>query len=257
VLDALAALDPLEAALVLLAGLAAGTINTIVGSGTLITFPTLVAVGLTPVQANVTNTVGLCAGSVTGAWGYRRELAGNRRLVTVLSVVGVLGGAAGAVLLLVLPARAFNAIVPVLIGLGCLLVVVQPMLRRRLAQRRDTEPPRIGPLLVSGMALSSTYGGYFGAAQGVLHIALLTTLAHLRVQAANAAKNVISGLVNLTAAVLFALVSDVQWVLALVVAVGAALGGVLGARVGRRLPDWLLRLVIVVVGVVAIVSFVR
>jgi uncharacterized membrane protein YfcA len=252
----------LEALAIVAAGIAAGIINTVVGSGTLITFPALLAVGYPPVLANVTNTVGLTPGSVAGALGYRRELAGQRRRLVVLGAVSVVGGLVGGLLLLVLPAAAFRAIVPILIGLACVLVVLQPRLSRRVAARREARqaqsPSRRahrdgGPLLQVGVLGSGMYGGYFGAAQGVLLLALLGVFLDEDLQRINAAKNVFAGLVNATAALLFIVVADVAWAAAGLIAIGATVGGLLGARIGRRLPPAVLRVVIVVIGVVAIV----
>ncbi len=241
-----------ESLLVLFAGLVAGTINTIVGAGTLVTFPVLLAVGLPPVTANVSNTVGLVPGSFSGAWGYRRELAGQGRRLAWLCAAAVVGGLTGGVLLLVLPSAAFDAVVPVLILTGCVLVVAQPALARRLAKpgRHGGRAP--GPVLWSGIFATSVYGGYFGAAQGVLHVALMSILVGESLQRANAAKNVLAALVNLTAAALFVLVAEVAWWHAALVAVGSTVGGQLGAAVGRRLPSALLRAVIVVIGVAAV-----
>jgi uncharacterized protein len=157
----------LEIAAVLLAGVAAGTINTVVGSGTLITFPTLLALGVPPVTANVSNTVGLVPGSLSGAVGYRRELAGQRARLLRLASASVLGGIVGAVLLLVLPSSAFDAIVPVLIGIGVLLVVTGPAIQRRVAARHEARGgiPDHGAVWVwPAVAGAGVYGGYFGAA---------------------------------------------------------------------------------------------
>jgi uncharacterized membrane protein YfcA len=243
-------------AAVLLAGVAAGTVNTIVGSGTLITFPVLLAIGFSPVLANVSNTVGLTPGSASGALGYRAELTGQRRRLTVLGVASVLGGLAGAVLLLTLPAAAFRAIVPVLIGLSLVLVLFQPRLAGRFAAQPDSgaddRPPRVGARLVAGVFGSGVYGGYFGAAQGVLLIALMGVFLREDLQRINAAKNVLAGLVNGTAAVVFVLVADISWEAVALIAVGSVAGGQLGARIGRRLPSPLLRALIVVVGLAAI-----
>jgi uncharacterized membrane protein YfcA len=241
---------------VLLAGVAAGTVNTIVGSGTLITFPVLLAVGYPPVLANVSNTVGLTPGSVSGALGYRAELRGQRRRLTVLGVASVLGGLVGAVLLLTLPSSAFRAIVPVLIGLSLLLVVFQTRLAERYARptapAADGATPGVGARLVAGVFGSGVYGGYFGAAQGVLLIALMGVFLREDLQRINAAKNVLAALVNGTAAVVFVCVADIAWQAAALIAVGSVAGGQLGARIGRRLPAPLLRALIVVVGLAAI-----
>ena len=248
-----------EAAAVLVAGVAAGMINAVVGSGTLITFPTLVAFGVPPVTANVSNTIGLAPGSAAAAWGYRRELAGQRGRLIRLGVASVLGALTGAVLLLVLPAEAFDMIVPVLVAIGCLLVILQPWISRKLADRR-TQPlhPHYGSWVTPPLIyLAGVYGGYFGAAQGVLLVAILVITLDDTMQRANAAKNVLAGLVNAVAAVFFIAVADVAWTYALIVAVGSVIGGLLGAHVGRRLPPLLLRIVIVMVGVVAVVMLLR
>jgi uncharacterized protein len=244
---------PLDTAGVLLAGVAAGTINTVVGSGTLVTFPALLAVGLPPVTANVTNTVGLVPGSVAGAWGYRTELAGQGRRLRWLGAVSVLGALVGAMLLLRLPAGAFRAIVPVLIVVACVLVVIQPWLARRAARRHEGRLRTGGPLLSTGVFGSGIYGGYFGAAQGVLLIGLMGSLLDEDLQRVNGAKNVLAGVVNLTAGVVFAATAHVWWGTAALVAAGATLGGVIGARIGRRLPPVALRGIVVAVGIVAIV----
>jgi uncharacterized membrane protein YfcA len=247
-------------AAVFLAGIAAGAINTVVGSGTLITFPTLVAIGLPPVTANVSNTLGLVPGSLSGAIGYRRELSGQRDRLVRLGAASVLGGITGAVLLLVLPAKAFQAIVPVLIALGCVLVVVQPAISRRVADRaeaRGIERPEHGAawvwVLVFGAGI---YGGYFGAAQGVLLMAILGIGLTETMQRNNATKNVLAMLVNLVAAVVFVFVAHMNWAAAGLIALGSVIGGQIGATVGRRLPAWALRGFIVVVGVAAITQFV-
>src|ERR1700704_3964976 len=157
-----------------LAGLGAGTINTVVGPGSLITFPTLLAFGYPPVVANVSNTVGLVPGSVSGAWGYRKELAGQGRRLVRLGIASGIGGLSGALLLLVLPASAFKAIVPALIILACLLVIFQPAITRRLEERGRKAPPADGGLLLlAGLFGAGLYGGYFGAAQGVLLLGIM------------------------------------------------------------------------------------
>jgi uncharacterized protein len=244
---------------IFLAGIAAGTINTVVGSGTLITFPTLLAFGVPPVTANVTNTVGLVPGSLSGAIGYRRELGGQLPRLLRLGAASVLGGITGAVLLLVLPDQAFQAIVPVLIGVGLVLVILQPRISRRVAARaesRGVERPQHGAAWVWLLVyVAGVYGGYFGAAQGVLLMAILGVGLTETMQRNNATKNVLAMLVNLVAAVVFIFVADVDWTVAALIAVGAVIGGQIGATVGRRLPAWALRAFIVVVGVAALVQF--
>jgi uncharacterized membrane protein YfcA len=266
-----------EAIVLLLAGLAAGTINTVVGSGSLITFPTLLAFGYPPLLANVTNNVGMVPGGLSGAYGYRAELRGQRHRVTVLGTASLCGGLTGAILLLVLPATAFKAIVPVLIVIALVMVIIQPKLGEWVAARQarrdnggnggaQSHPASfrgedlnngggtVGPVLWVLVALTGVYGGYFGAAQGVLLIGLLGIAFTDGLQRVNAAKNVLAGLVNGIAAVVFIALSHVAWGAAALLAVGSMLGGQVGARVGRRLPPWGLRLVIVFVGIAALVK---
>lgn len=243
------------ASAVFAAGIAAGTINTIVGSGTLVTFPTLLALGVPPVTANVSNTLGLVPGSASGAWGYRRELSGQRRRFLWLAPATCLGGIVGALLLFALPSSAFRAIVPVLIGVGVLLVIVGPSVNRRLqARRAGTARHR---WLWPAMFGNGIYGGYFGAAQGVIMMALFTVGIDDDLQRLNALKNVLSALVNGVAAVVFLFSGAMDWRVAGLLAAGSLIGGQIGATVGRRLPPLLLRAVIVVVGVSAMVTFAR
>ncbi len=248
----------LEALTVLVAGVVAGTINAVVGSGSLITFPTLLGLGFNPVVANVTNTVGLVTGSASGAIGYRRELEGQRSRLLRLGVAATVGGLAGAVLLLNLDEEVFEAVVPVLIALGCVLVVLQPRISAWMRARREEGPRRAHGswLVIVGILLASVYGGYFGAAQGVIYMAVLGLGLDESLQRLNATKNVLAALVNGAAAIFFAFAAEVEWWAAAALAVGSTIGGFLGASVGRRLPDWLLRGFVVVVGVAAIVSFV-
>lgn len=244
-----------EALAVFVAGVAAGTINTIVGSGTLVTFPTLLALGYPPVLANVSNTVGLVPGSLSGAIGYRRELTGQRDRLIRLGVASLLGGITGAVLLLQLPSSFFDAIVPVLIGLGCVLVLIQPWVARHV-QPPDHAPAH-GSLWVWGFVyLAGVYGGYFGAAQGVLLIAIMGLGLSETMQRINATKNVLALLVNGVAAVVFIAVSDVSWNAAGLIAVGSVIGGQIGATVGRRLPASVFRAFVALVGAAAIVKLV-
>ena len=248
----------LAAAAILLAGLAAGLINTVVGSGTLITFPTLIALGIPPVTANVSNTIGLVPGSVSGAVGYRRELRGQRTRVLRFSVASLIGGLAGALLLLVLPAAAFAAIVPVLILLGLVLVVFQPRISAWVARRHDAAGglPEHGAWWVwPSVLLAGVYGGYFGAAQGVLLMAILGIGVDEGLQRLNAVKNVLAAVVNGVAGLLFVVVAHVDWRVVALIGVGSVVGAQLGATVGRRLPAPVLRVAIVVVGVVALGSF--
>jgi uncharacterized membrane protein YfcA len=246
-------------AAVLLAGVAAGTINTVVGSGTLITFPTLLAFGVPPVTANVSNTIGLVPGSASGAWGYRRELHGQRGRLLRLGSASAIGGVGGAALLLGLPPEAFDTIVPALILLGVVLVVFQPLIARRVADRaaRNGGVHEHGAVWVWVLVmLTGVYGGYFGAAQGVLLMAVLGIGIQDSLQRLNGTKNVLAGLVNGIAALVFIVVADVDWLIVALIAAGSVVGGQVGATVGRRLPPLALRLVIVAVGLVAVITFV-
>jgi uncharacterized membrane protein YfcA len=240
-------MSPLEAIGILAAGLAAGTINTIVGSGSLITFPTLLAFGYAPVVANVSNTVGLVPGSLSGAIGYRRELAGQRGRAIRLGMAALAGGLTGGLLLLALPASAFERIVPILILGAVALMAIQPQLSRAMGERRAAGQEHTLPLVVT-IYLTGIYGGYFGAAQGVIMMALLSTFLPEDLQRLNALKNVLAVLINGVAAVLFIAAAPVAWPAAILIAVGAIAGGQVGALVGRRLPASTLRLAIIVLG---------
>jgi uncharacterized membrane protein YfcA len=236
-----------------LAGLAAGAINTVVGSGTLITFPVLLAFGYSPVTANVSNTIGLVPGSLSGAVGYRRELEGQRRRMLRLGTASLLGGATGAVLLLVLPASAFKAIVPVFIAIALVLVVLQPRLNRLLAQRQISRENEGGRWTPVGVYAAGVYGGYFGAAQGILLLGMLGVALPQDLQRTNALKNVLTAIVNGVAGIYFVFAAHVEWAPAGIIAGASIVGGQIGAHYGRRLHPAVLRGVIVVVGVTAIV----
>ncbi len=247
-----------EVLAIAMAGLLAGAINTVVGSGTLITFPVLLAFGYAPVTANVSNTVGLVPGSLSGALGYRRELAGQRGRVVRLGAASVLGGITGAALLLVLPAAAFKAIVPAFIAIALLLVVVQPRVSALLAKRRPLGPERRRGGVLTPLALYAVgiYGGYFGAAQGILLLGILGLALRQDLHRTNALKNVLAGLVNGVASVIFIVAAHVEWGPAALIACGSIVGAQLGARYGRKLPPSALRSLIVVVGIAAIVRLV-
>jgi uncharacterized membrane protein YfcA len=237
----------LHALIIVAVGLVAGTVNTIVGAGSLLTFPTLLALGYPAVLANVTNTVGLISGSVSGAVGYRRELSGQTRRIVLLVPVVVVGTVIGAILLLALPGSAFRHVVPVLILLSVVLVLVQPAVaRRRAAQGRRAEHP--GPLLQAGTFLTSIYGGYFGAAQGVVLLGLFGITLDDDMQRLNAAKNVVAAVINAVGALFFIATTSVAWKVAGLLFVGSTVGGQLGAVVGRRLPPEVLRVTIAIVG---------
>jgi uncharacterized protein len=235
------------------AGLAAGTINTVVGSGTLITFPVLLAFGYAPVTANVSNTIGLVPGSVSGAIGYRRELAGQARRAVRLGAMSVAGGITGAVLLLVLPSAAFKDIVPVFILAALVLTLLQPRVSRRLARREVDLERRGGALVPLALFVTGVYGGYFGAAQGIMLLAILGVALTQSLQRTNALKNVLAGSVNGVSGLVFVFAAHVDWAPAGIIACSSIAGAQLGARYGRRLPPAALRATIVAVGVFAIV----
>jgi uncharacterized membrane protein YfcA len=237
------------------AGIVAGAINAVVGSGTLFTFPVLLAFGYAPVVANVSNTVGLVPGSAAGAVGYRDELHGQTRRTLRLSAASLSGGIIGGVLLLTLPASAFKAIVPAFIIIALLLIVFQPRINAALARVRRSSHQRehAGPLTSLGVFVAGIYGGYFGAAQGILLIAILSLGIDDDLQRINALKVVLAGLVNLIAGIIFVFAAHVAWGAAGLIAAGSIVGGIIGARGGRRLPASALRALIVAVGIFAIV----
>ncbi|MEV0927334.1 sulfite exporter TauE/SafE family protein [Streptomyces spongiicola] len=250
-----------EAVAIFVAGTAAGTINTIVGSGTLITFPVLLATGLPPVTATVSNALGLIPGSISGAIGYRAELAGQRSRILRLGLAALAGGLAGAMLLTLLPPTAFETVVPVLVTLALVLVVLQPRISaavQRRRERRGTGAPHSdgGPLLLTALLAASVYGGYFTAAQGIIYLSLMGILIDDSLQRINATKNVLAAIVNSVAALFFLFVAHFDWTAVLLIAVGSAIGGQVGARIGRRLPPVALRTFIVIVGTAAVVQLV-
>ncbi len=244
-------LGPLEALAIFAAGIGAGTINAVVGSGTLITFPVLIGLGYAPVTANVSNNIGLVPGAVAGSWGYRRELRGQRRRVRSLAGFSAAGAVCGAVALLELPASTFEAIVPVFIAVALVLVVMQPRLTKRL-EGREAGSPHGGAGMRAMVFGTGIYGGYFGAAQGIILISLLSLGLREHLQRANALKNVLAMLVNLVAGLIFVFAAHVNWGVAGLIAAGSVVGGYLGARYGRRLDPAALRVLIVVVGIAAI-----
>jgi uncharacterized protein len=251
----------LEALVVVLAGIGAGTINTIVGSGTLITFPTLLLLGVPPITANISNNIGLVPGSLTGSIGYRKELVGAGPDLRRLAPMSFLGAVLGAALLLVLDPKLFSAIVPVLILVGLVLVLAGPRLSAWSARRRSegTASARGHDLAMQGGTFGAgVYGGYFGAAQGIILMGVLGALSAHPLQRLNGYKNVLATIVNAVAATVFILVArdKIDWLVVLLIAVGATIGGVVGSTVGRRLPPPVLRGVIVVIGLVAVVKLV-
>ena len=247
--------------LIVLAGFAAGAINALVGSGTLITFPTLVALGYPPVTSTMSNAVGLVAGSVSGTWGYRTELDGQWDRLRWQIPASLVGAALGAYLLLHLPETVFAEVVPALLVLALLLVLVGPRIQswaRRRAEQAGRSPEHVTParmaVLVIGTFVIGVYGGYFTAAQGILLVGVMGALLPESVQRMNAAKNLLALLVNIVAAVSYTLVAfdRISWLVAGLIAGGSLIGGWLGARYGRRLSPNALRATIIVVGLIGL-----
>lgn len=245
----------MQAVAIAAAGMAAGGVNAMMGSGSLITFPTLIAFGYAPVTANVSNNVGLVPGSIAGAYGFRRELAGQRRRARTLAAGSALGGLTGATLLLTLPSSVFDAVVPVLVLTACVAMVLQPRLARWVASRRPDDAHDVGPAALAAVFLTGVYGGYFGAAQGVILLALLAVLVPDELKRSNALKNVLAGTVNGVAAVIFVVFAEVDWAVVALIAGGAIVGGTLGAKVGRHIPPAVLRTLVVVLGVAVAIRF--
>ena len=243
-------MSPLEAALIVAVGAAAGTVNTVVGSGSLITFPTLLALGYPALTANVSNTVGLFPGTVSGSIGYRAELVGQLPRALILGSAALVGSLCGGLLVLALPPTSFERVVPFLILVACGLVAFQEHLSMWLTHHRERASRRPSALLLGGVFVTGVYGGYFGAAQGVILIALLGILLNDDLQRLNALKNVLSAAASGAAALLFVVAGPVAWLPALLLAVGAIAGGQAGAVLARRMRPDLLRIVIVVVGLV-------
>ena len=250
-------MTPWAALAIFAAGLAAGTINVIVGSGSLITFPTLLALGYPPVLANVSNNVGLVPGSASAVVAYRRELEGQRSRLVKLGAASLTGGITGAVLLLALPSSVFKAAIPVLVLLATVLMAVQPRVSAWLAARGERHIHGGAPLLI-GVFLTGIYGGYFGAAQGVILISLLAIFIDDGLQRLNGTKNFLALVVNGVAAIVFILSTHIDWTVAALIAAGSIIGGQLGGHYGRRLRADILRVCIVVVGLgVSITLFVE
>ena len=239
-----------EAIAVLVAGFAAGGVNTIVGSGSLITFPTLLAVGFPSVVANVSNSVGLVPGGISGAIGYRRELRGQWRRVGILAIGTTAGAIVGGILLLQLPESVFDAVVPILILLACVLMAI----KRTPEQHAAAEHTGAG---TAASFATGIYGGYFGAAQGIILMSLLRFCFPDDLQRLNAIKIVLTATANGVAAVLFIFVADVAWDAAALIAAGSVVGAAVAARYGRRIPSEVLRWMVVIGGgIVALILLV-
>lgn len=254
------------ALLIALAGMAAGAINAVVGSGSLITFPTLVGLGLEKIPANITNNTGLVPGSFSAVHGYRRELSGQGASIRKLAPLSVAGALLGATLLLALPTSVFDGVVPFLVLLGVVLVAAAPLVQAR-ARRRNAaldaagvaRSDRLPVWLLLGVAATGVYGGYFGAGQGVILTGVLGMGIHDDLRRVNALKNLLAAAANTTALVVFLAVraSAINWPAAAIIAVASTLGAQIGSTVGRRVPQPLLRGLIVVVGLFVSVRLLR
>jgi uncharacterized protein len=235
-----------DAAAVAAAGAAAGAANSIAGGGSLITFSTLVALGLPQLSANVTNTVGLIPGAVSGTLGYADTLGGQRRRILEVAIPTVAGAVLGTILLLVTPNDTFEVIVPGLVAACCLLLLFQPRLVVIMTHAGNEH----SPLLAGGLVAAGAYGAYFGAAVSILLLALLTLFVAEGVQRLNGIKILLAGLTNLVAAFAYVFLAPVRWPYAVVMMAATLVGGISGARLARRVSGDALRVGIACVGLV-------
>ncbi|HWH28251.1 MAG TPA: sulfite exporter TauE/SafE family protein [Mycobacteriales bacterium] len=242
--------------LVLLGGVAvlAGGVNSVAGGGTLLLFPALIAAGLSPLAANVTSTTAVWPGYVGTAAGYREELRGQGTELRALGATALVGGGLGAALLLTTDEAVFESVVPFLVLAAAALLAVQPRLSRLVGRLPGYAGAHRSPLLHAVVLLAAVYGGYFGAALGVVLLAVLAVFLARGLQEVNALRGAVALLVNTVALVAFALFGPVHWVAVAVTAPAAVAGGYLGARVARRLPVPVLRWTVVAVGVAVAVA---
>lgn len=246
-----------DAVAIVLAGAGAGVLNAVVGAGSLLTFPTLLLLGHPPVLANVSNTVGLVPGAVMASYGYRHTLKGRGPTVLRLLTATTSGALLGGVLLVVLPGRTFEVVVPWLLVLAAVLAALQPRIAAAIAARRAARgvptvgEGRAGPAVLAGILVTGVYGGYFGAAQGVMLLVVLGLALGGPLNGLNGVKNVLGGTANLVSGLLFVAITEVDWTVAGLLAAGSTIGGGLGGRYGRRLPSSVLRGLLVLVALVA------
>jgi len=236
--------------LLLAAGVAAGVVNAIAGGGSLITFPSLIAIGLPPVDANVTNSVSVFPGYAASVAGSRADLAGQGRRVRAILPATLVGSVGGCALLLLTPARAFEVIVPFLVLAAAATLAFQDRLRGLVGHPRALSPRRQMVTLQVVVFVGAIYGGYFGAALGVMYVAALALILDEPLRRINALKNVLSAAVGLVTVVVFAIFAPVHWGAALTVAPATIIGGYAGAKVARRLPARVLKVTIVTFGTV-------
>jgi uncharacterized membrane protein YfcA len=238
------------------AAVAAGAVNAVAGGGTLLTFPTLLfalrslGTGEASVVANATSTVALVPGSLAGAWGYRRELAGSRRWLILLLAPSILGGFVGALLLTVADPGYFKLVVPWLLLIASLLFLVQPYLAQRFPPHPETGRASVAvqTLVCVFQFFVSVYGGYFGAGIGILMLTSLSFMGMGDVHRINAVKTILAAVINGVSIIVFIAANKVEWNYALVMAAASVVGGYYGAVVGRRLPRWLIRAFVISVG---------
>lgn len=250
------ALSPLEVGLLFLAGVGAGIINASVGSGSLLTFPTMVAIGVPPIVANVSGNIGVLPASFAGAIAYRKFYRGSVRHLVITAIYSALGGIGGALLLLALPPELFELIVPVLIAMAVILVMLGPRIKRAvLAKRASSERPDSRMPLYLATAGSGVYGGYFGAGQGIILLSFLALMLRGGLQRANAYKNVLAAAGNVGAAAVFVFLAEINWLLVLILAVSSFIGGSIGGKYGQRVPESVYRFFIVIIGIAAITYF--
>jgi uncharacterized membrane protein YfcA len=236
---------------VVAAGFGAGFVMAAAGAGSLVSFPLLLGVGLSPLAANVCNNVGLVPGGLSGSFGFRRELAGHRRLVTQVALTSAVGALAGAALLLALPSKSFDEVVPVLVIVAATLVGVGPLVSTWVRRHgASLERRELGPTTSTLAMLTGVYGGYFGAAQGVLLVAFLGLGLDVPLSAINGLKNIAVLSANVAAGVVFAFLAPIHWGVVGLLAIGSVVGAWLGAHLGRRLPPAVFRMVVVVIGYV-------
>jgi uncharacterized protein len=246
----------LEQAVVLVAGLGAGILTSTVGVASLLSFPVLLAVGLPPVVANASNTVGMTPAGLSGSFGYRRELREHPRVTLVVLLTCAVGSVAGALLLLRLPPGIFEAVVPWLILVTTVLVGIQPWVSRRLRARRGHDAPdrvHMSPQTIGWATLTGMYGGYFGAGSGVMMMAVLGFGLDIDLKIVNALKTLAVMAANVVATLIFLVLADLDWLAIALLAGGSVVGGYVGSHIGRRLPSAVLRTLVVIAGLTAFV----